>query len=94
MKRAFEHRISRSDAINALPLYPTEKILWDENIVPTERYDGKLGSLKKCKQQHAKHLHSLYLLLLITRDFILGQTVLALPKLNLQFLAIHDYLLR
>ncbi len=26
-----------------MPLYPTEKIIWDENIVPTEYYSGEGG---------------------------------------------------
>lgn len=45
-----------------MPLYPTEETIWDEDIVPTEFYNG--------------------------------ETCLALPKLNLQFLTLHDYLLR
>lgn len=45
-----------------MPLYPTEDIIWNEAVVPTEYYNGN-----KC---------------------------LALPKLNLQFLTLHDYLLR
>lgn len=45
-----------------MPLYPTEEIIWDENIVPTEYFSG--------------------------------EGCLALPKLNLQFLTLHDYLLR
>ena len=45
-----------------MPLYPTEAIIWDENIVPME--------------------------------FFTGEGCLALPKLNLQFLTLHDYLLR
>ncbi|XP_064403055.1 RNA helicase aquarius-like isoform X4 [Halichondria panicea] len=57
-----ERRPSQLEAINDLPLYPTEEILWDETIVPSEFYDG--------------------------------DTCLALPKLNLQFLTLHDYLLR
>ncbi|KAJ3613227.1 hypothetical protein NHX12_019477, partial [Muraenolepis orangiensis] len=55
-----ERRISQIEQLNQMPLYPTEKIIWDENIVPTEYYSG----------------------------------CLALPKLNLQFLTLHDYLLR
>lgn len=43
-------------------MYPTEETIWDEDIVPTEFYNG--------------------------------ETCLALPKLNLQFLTLHDYLLR
>ena len=36
-----ERRLSQLEAINALPLYPTEEILWDENIVPSEFYNGE-----------------------------------------------------
>ncbi|CAI5764076.1 RNA helicase aquarius [Podarcis lilfordi] len=57
-----ECRISQIQQLNQMPLYPTEKIIWDENIVPTEYYSG--------------------------------EGCLALPKLNLQFLTLHDYLLR
>ena len=28
-----------------MPLYPTENIIWDENIVPTEYFSGE-GKLK------------------------------------------------
>lgn len=59
---AHERRISQLDALNEMPLYPNERLLWDENVVPTEHYTG--------------------------------ETCLALPKLNLQFLTFHDYLLR
>lgn len=56
-----ERRLSQIDALNEMPLFPTEQTIWDENLVPTEFYsDG----------------------------------CLALPKLNTQFLTIHDYLLR
>uniref|UniRef100_A0A8D3DPT1 RNA helicase aquarius n=1 Tax=Scophthalmus maximus TaxID=52904 RepID=A0A8D3DPT1_SCOMX len=55
-----ERRISQIEQLNQMPLYPTEKIIWDENIVPTEYYSG--------------------------------EGCLALPKLNLQFLTLHDYL--
>ena len=60
-----EHFISppsQAEEIRSMPLYPTDQILWDTNVVPTERYDRN--------------------------------SVLALPKLNLQFLTIYDYLLR
>jgi len=52
----------QQDEIGKMPLYPTEELVWDPNLVPEEHYSG---------------------------DF-----TLALPKLNLQFLTIHDYLLR
>ena len=59
---SFEKRRSQRQAINAMPLYPNEDVLWDENVVPSADYTG--------------------------------ETCLALPKLNLQFLTFHDYLLR
>lgn len=58
----FQRRPSQLEAINKMPLYPTEQIIWDDNIVPSEYYTG--------------------------------ESCLALPKLNLQFLTLHDYLLR
>lgn len=45
-----------------MPLYPTEDVVWDENVVPTAYFSG--------------------------------EGCLALPKLNLQFLTLHDYLLK
>ena len=57
-----ERRPSQIEALNTMPLYPTEEIIWDENIVPMEYFSG--------------------------------EGCLALPKLNLQFLTLHDYLLR
>ncbi|GBP01902.1 RNA helicase aquarius [Eumeta japonica] len=57
-----ERRISQLEELNSMPLYPTEEVIWDENVVPTEIYSG--------------------------------ESCLALPKLNLQFLTLHDYLLR
>lgn len=54
--------MSQLDALNEMPLYPTDDIIWDENVVPTEYFSG--------------------------------EGCLALPKLNLQFLTLHDYLLR
>lgn len=59
---SFERRQSQRESINALPLYPNETVMWDENLVPSINYTGA-GPL-------------------------------ALPKLNLQFLTLHDYLLR
>ena len=57
-----ERRPSQLEALNEMPLYPTEDIIWDENIVPMEYFSG--------------------------------EGCLALPKLHLQFLTLHDYLLR
>lgn len=58
----YKKRSYQIDAINEEPLYPTEEVLWDENVVPILYYTG--------------------------------EGCLALPKLNLQFLTFHDYLLR
>lgn len=57
-----ERRTSQLEALNEMPLYPTENIIWNENVVPSEYFSG--------------------------------EGCLALPKLNLQFLTLHDYLLR
>jgi intron-binding protein aquarius len=58
----YEKRVSQIDQINRTPLFPTERLLWDTNMVPSGRF--------------------------------YGDRVLPLPKLNLQFLTFHDYLLR
>jgi intron-binding protein aquarius len=60
---AHARRRSQLRAINALPLYPSEALLWDANVLPAG-----------------------------TR--LAGDESLALPKLNLQFLTLYDYLLR
>jgi intron-binding protein aquarius len=57
-----ERQVMQLDAINSLPLYPNENVLWDMNLVPSTHYAG--------------------------------ETSLALPKLNLQYLTFYDYLLR
>lgn len=57
-----ERRASQLEELNEMPLYPTEEVVWNESIVPTEYFSG--------------------------------EGCLALPKLNLQFLTLHDYLLR
>ncbi|GAB1609948.1 RNA helicase aquarius [Argonauta hians] len=56
-----QRRPSQLETINEMPLYPTEQIVWDENIVPAEYF---------------------------------SEGCLALPKINLQFLTLHDYLLK
>ena len=60
-----ERRSSQLDELNSMPLYPSESVIWDENLVPTD-----------FQQQST------------------NETCLALPKLGLQFLTLHDYLLR
>ncbi len=36
-----ERRPSQLEALNQMPLYPTEEIVWDENIVPMEYFSGE-----------------------------------------------------
>lgn len=43
-----ERRISQIEQLNQMPLYPTEKIIWDENIVPTEYYSGEGVTCMPC----------------------------------------------
>ena len=57
-----ERRPAQTSALSAMPLYPTENVLFDDHAVPAPDYDGD-----RC---------------------------LALPKLNLQFLTLRDYILR
>ena len=38
---AYEQRKFQTETINAMPLYPTETILWDENQIPNVHYTGK-----------------------------------------------------
>jgi len=59
-------RKSQLKSINSLPLYPSEGVLWDPNLVPQGSH--------------------------VERDGVARAT--PLPKLNLQFLTLYDYLLR
>ena len=36
-----ERRPSQLEALNDMPLYPTENILWDQSVVPNEYFDGE-----------------------------------------------------
>lgn len=36
-----ERRQSQIQVLNETPLYPTDKLLWDENVVPTEYFSGE-----------------------------------------------------
>ena len=46
MVSTYERRRFQTDAVNELPLYPTEAVLWDENQVPYVHYTGndRMGS--------------------------------------------------
>ncbi|KAE9418231.1 hypothetical protein Angca_003479 [Angiostrongylus cantonensis] len=36
-----ERRVNQLQQLNEQPLYPTEKVIWDENVVPYENYSGE-----------------------------------------------------
>jgi hypothetical protein len=36
----YERQKSQTETVNAMPLYPTEAILWDDNQVPKVHYTG------------------------------------------------------
>ena len=57
-----EKRSGMLEVVQGMALYPTEEIMWDEDVVPSSSYTG--------------------------------DSCLALPKLNMQFLSFRDYLLR
>lgn len=40
MCQSYESAVSQMAAVNAIPLYPTETILWDDNQVPDVHYTG------------------------------------------------------
>ena len=58
-----ERQPSQLEAINDLPLYPTEDLLWDENIVPSEYYNGESELVICC-------LHILCFSLFISSTFL------------------------
>ncbi len=37
----YERQRSQTEVVNAMPLYPTEAILWDDNQVPQVHYTGE-----------------------------------------------------
>ena len=41
----YERQRSQTEVVNAMPLYPTEAILWDNNQVPQVHYTGARRSL-------------------------------------------------
>lgn len=40
MLATYERRRFQTEFINEMPLYPTERLLWDENQVPSAHYTG------------------------------------------------------
>ena len=57
-----EKRTSQLEVLQQMPLYPTEDVMFNEDVVPSSHYTG--------------------------------DSCLALPKLNMQFLTFPDYLMR
>ena len=52
---AYEKRRAQTEIINAMPLYPTEKLLWDENQVPNMHYTGApLQGRPPCRFAHVQ----------------------------------------
>ena len=52
---AYEKRRAQTEIINAMPLYPTEKLLWDENQVPNMHYTGApLQGRTACQLAHVQ----------------------------------------
>ena len=43
-----ERRPSQLQVINDTPLYPTEEVLWDENVVPSDYYNGESEGALYC----------------------------------------------
>src|SRR5690349_19632233 len=37
----FERRISQLQAINDMAIYPTEGLLWNDNVIPSDEYNGE-----------------------------------------------------
>ena len=42
MLGAYERRRFQTELINEMPLYPTERLLWDEHQIPSVNYTGVL----------------------------------------------------
>lgn len=67
-----------------MPLYPTEKIIWDENIVPTEYYSGEgmISSLvnakrsSKCCNKKGVLMYYVYLSKRLTHGTLASSSIL------------------
>ena len=47
---AFEARQLQTQAVTAMPLYPTEAVLWDDNQVPDMHYTGAFFNICEAVQ--------------------------------------------
>ena len=91
------------DQINSMPIYPTEEV-----GVHTDTHTHTYTSVEDLQYPQTIFPHPspcpLYPVLsllqvlwdenVVPMEFFSGEGCLALPKLNLQFLTLHDYLLR
>jgi intron-binding protein aquarius len=74
-------RISQLKSINDLSLYPSEELLWDANLLPSSSSSSSTLHSLSIRENEATISSS-------------SSSSLVIPKLNLQFLTIYDYLLR
>ena len=98
----------QTEVVNEMPVYPTEAVLFDENQVPSIHFTGELrvqllAAMMSSRAPKMRGTVEHAPLPLMLADPLLappchtthaGEGVLALPKLNLQFLTLGDYLLR
>jgi len=75
-------RKSQLQAVNGLPLYPTEELIWDANRVPFAPRKG--GGARAASASGGS----------TSRLAAQPANALALPKLNLQYLTFFDMMLR
>ena len=82
--------MSQIDAINEMPLYPTETLLWDENVIPTGAfYNESTLALPKLNLQFLTYddylLRNFQLYRLEATHQIRGTLVLELEKTSAKF---------
>eukprot|EP01127_Copromyxa_protea_P005293 TRINITY_DN15242_c0_g1_i1.p1 TRINITY_DN15242_c0_g1~~TRINITY_DN15242_c0_g1_i1.p1 ORF type:complete len:1415 (-),score=323.12 TRINITY_DN15242_c0_g1_i1:37-3777(-) len=83
-----QRRLSQFQILNSQPLYPNEEVLWDEHQIPSDgprKIKRGKAALPEDEEEAQKP---------VGEEDITDDITVALPKLNLQFLTIHDYLLR
>ena len=83
------HSLQRNtlDDINAMPLYPTEALLWDDTVLPLSEFQaGSMLALPKLNLQVIDTCMRIYLFVLLVTMHTTAACV--------QFLTFQDYLLR
>ena len=101
-----ERRVSQMDQINSMPIYPTEEVTCTHRhthlhfcrrpaVSPNHLPSPVTLSPLPCPLYPVLSLlQVLWDENVVPMEFFSGEGCLALPKLNLQFLTLHDYLLR